>query len=322
MIADGRAPADAAPAANRYRDTLVRRRCAPATRASEVRVAGLGPPPPRPRRPDLHRPARPLGPRCSSSSTPRRAEAHAAAHELRSEAVRQRRAARLVARDAENVNPELATGEIELAVERARAARRRSPTPPFPIDEDVAVDETLRLRHRALDLRREPLRDALDAAPPRRREIRAVLERRDFLEIETPILTRSTPGGRARLPRPVAPAAGLVLRAAAVAAALQAHARNRHTPGVGRATVADFPAGGRQHAAHHRRWTRSGIPAARPLVRLLAAQLWGVAPTDPAAFLAAFAVLAAAAGLASFGPLRRSIRLTPMRALSGRATAP
>ncbi len=65
-----------------------------------------------------------------------------------------------------------------------------------------------------------------------------------------------------------------------------------------------------------------GFLAARPLVRLLAAQLLGVAPTDPAAFLAAFAVLAAAAGLASFGPLRRSIRLTPMRALSGRATAP
>ena len=76
-----------------------------------------------------------------------------------------------------------------------------SPTPPFPIDEDVGVDETLRLRHRALDLRREPMRDALILRHRVVREIREVLERHDFLEIETPILTRRDAGGRARLPR-------------------------------------------------------------------------------------------------------------------------
>ena len=119
--------------------------------------------------------------------------AHAVAHQLRSEAVVSV-AGELVLRDAPNVNPELPTGEIELTV-AAIELLATSPTPPFPIDEDVGADEALRLRHRALDLRREPMRDALALRHRVVRTIRETLEPHDFLEIETPILTRATPEG-------------------------------------------------------------------------------------------------------------------------------
>ena len=119
--------------------------------------------------------------------------AHAAAHELRSEAVLSV-SGEIVLRGPETINPLLATGEIELTV-RDLDVLATSPTPPFPLDEDVRVDEMLRLRHRPLDLRREPMRDALILRHRVVREIREVLERHDFLEIETPILTGATPEG-------------------------------------------------------------------------------------------------------------------------------
>ena len=102
-----------------------------------------------------------------------------------------------------------------------------SQTPPFPLDEDVELDEMLRLRHRTLDLRRRPMVDALVLRHEVVRTIREALSDEDFLEIETPILTTLDARGRARLPRALAPAARLVLRAAAVAAALQAAADDR-----------------------------------------------------------------------------------------------
>jgi aspartyl-tRNA synthetase len=120
-------------------------------------------------------------------------QAHAAAHDLRSEAVLSV-AGEVVLREGATVNPGLATGEIELAV-RALAVLATSPTPPFPLDEDVGVDETLRLRHRSLDLRREPMRDAMVLRHRVARTMREVLERHDFLEVETPILTAATPEG-------------------------------------------------------------------------------------------------------------------------------
>jgi aspartyl-tRNA synthetase len=100
----------------------------------------------------------------------------------------------VVRRAPENVNPNLATGEIEIHV---RSLRRlaAAETPPFPIDEDTAVDENLRLHHRMLDLRRERMRDNLILRNEVTRAMREVLDARDFLEIETPILTRSTPEG-------------------------------------------------------------------------------------------------------------------------------
>ncbi len=119
--------------------------------------------------------------------------AHAAAHDLRGEAVLSVRG-EIVPRDAATINPTLATGEIEMSV-REVDVLATSPTPPFPLDEDVGVDETLRLRHRSLDLRREPMRDALILRHNVVRTMREVLDRHDFLEIETPILTAATPEG-------------------------------------------------------------------------------------------------------------------------------
>jgi len=120
-------------------------------------------------------------------------EAFAAAHDLRSEAVISV-AGTIVARAANTVNPALPTGKIELAVTELEVLAT-SLTPPFPIDEDVEVDETLRLRHRALDLRRDQMRDALVLRHEIVATIREHLYERDFLEIETPILTRATPEG-------------------------------------------------------------------------------------------------------------------------------
>jgi aspartyl-tRNA synthetase len=125
---------------------------------------------------------------------PERAQAaHTVAHQLRSEAVVSV-AGELVARDAANVNADLPTGEVELAAAEIDLLAT-SPTPPFPIDDEVGAEESLRLRHRALDLRREPVRDAIVLRARVVSEIRAVLEQHDFLEIETPILTRATPEG-------------------------------------------------------------------------------------------------------------------------------
>src|SRR4051812_27250830 len=100
----------------------------------------------------------------------------------------------IVKRAPENVNPNLATGEIEIHV---RSLRRlaTSETPPFPVDEDTPVDEMIRLQHRMVDLRRDGMREAMELRHAVVAAMRDVLNERDFLEIETPILTRSTPEG-------------------------------------------------------------------------------------------------------------------------------
>ena len=119
--------------------------------------------------------------------------AHAEAHKLRSEDVITA-AGTVNKRAPENVNPNLATGEIEIAVTDMEILADAE-TPPFPVDEDGAVDENLRLRYRSLDLRRAPMQDALALRHRVIKIIRDVLDDRDFLEIETPFLTRSTPEG-------------------------------------------------------------------------------------------------------------------------------
>ncbi len=120
-------------------------------------------------------------------------EAHAEAHKLRSEDVITV-SGTIRRRDPENVNPNLPTGEIELAV-GALEILADADTPPFPIDDDSAVNEDLRLRHRSLDLRRTPMQRAIALRHQVVRTIREVLDAHDFLEIETPFLTRSTPEG-------------------------------------------------------------------------------------------------------------------------------
>jgi aspartyl-tRNA synthetase len=124
------------------------------------------------------------------------AAAHAGAHGLRAEDVITV-AGTVRRREPQNVNPNLATGEIELAVS-ALEILADADTPPFPLDEDAAggaVSEELRLRHRPLDLRRASMQEALALRHRIVRAMREVLDARDFLEIETPYLTRSTPEG-------------------------------------------------------------------------------------------------------------------------------
>jgi aspartyl-tRNA synthetase len=124
---------------------------------------------------------------------PEAAEAFAAAERLRSEHVVSA-TGQVVRREPGNENPNIPTGEIELSV-TALELLAESETPPFPIDEEVAVDETLRLRYRYLDLRRQSMRDAMVLRHNVIKTMRDVLSDADFLEVETPILTRSTPEG-------------------------------------------------------------------------------------------------------------------------------
>ncbi|MDQ3722923.1 MAG: aspartate--tRNA ligase [Actinomycetota bacterium] len=121
------------------------------------------------------------------------AELFAAAERLRAEYVISV-AGDVVRRESGQVNPNLATGEIEIQVSDMRLLAE-SQTPPFPLDSDVELDEMLRLRNRTLDLRRRPMVDALALRHEVVRTIRETLSDEDFLEIETPILTRSTPEG-------------------------------------------------------------------------------------------------------------------------------
>jgi aspartyl-tRNA synthetase len=120
-------------------------------------------------------------------------EAHQTAHALRSEDVISA-FGRVTRRDPQNVNPNIATGEIELAVSGLEILADAE-TPPFPLDEAANVDESLRLRHRSLDLRRAQLQRTLALRHRVITTMREVLNERDFLEIETPYLTRSTPEG-------------------------------------------------------------------------------------------------------------------------------
>jgi aspartyl-tRNA synthetase len=120
-------------------------------------------------------------------------QAHALAQRLRSEHVISV-AGDVVRREEGNVNPRLRTGEIELSVTDAETLAE-SETPPFPLDEDIPVDEAIRLRYRMLDLRRESMRDALTVRHTITRAMRDYLNAHDFLDIETPNLTRSTPEG-------------------------------------------------------------------------------------------------------------------------------
>ena len=121
------------------------------------------------------------------------AEMFAAAERLRGEYVVSV-AGDVVLREERNINPELPTGEIELAATEMQLLAE-SLTPPFPLDEEIELDETLRLRHRTLDLRRRFMVEALVLRSDVVQTIRRGLDAEDFLEIETPILTRSTPEG-------------------------------------------------------------------------------------------------------------------------------
>ena len=124
---------------------------------------------------------------------PERAPAAAElAGEIRNEFVVQARG-ELVARSPETVNPRMPTGEVELAVDELTIVSRSTPLP-FQLDEEN-VDETLRLRYRWLDLRREKLQRNLRLRAQMVGIIRRHMEAAGFLDIQTPLLYKSTPEG-------------------------------------------------------------------------------------------------------------------------------
>ncbi|MFC2640749.1 MAG: aspartate--tRNA ligase, partial [Propionibacterium acidifaciens] len=93
-----------------------------------------------------------------------------------------------------NENPEMPTGEIEVNISELDVLNPSAPLP-FPLDEHSTVGEDARLRYRYLDLRRPRMHDALVLRSRVSRAAREVLAEHDFVEIETPTLTRSTPEG-------------------------------------------------------------------------------------------------------------------------------
>jgi aspartyl-tRNA synthetase len=90
-------------------------------------------------------------------------------------------------------NPDLPSGEVEIYAQTVEILNRAEPLP-FQLDEDD-VNEAARLRHRYVDLRRPTMQHNLRLRHTVVREFRAFLDKRDFVEIETPVLTRSTPEG-------------------------------------------------------------------------------------------------------------------------------
>jgi aspartyl-tRNA synthetase len=115
-------------------------------------------------------------------------------HRLRSEFVVSV-VGRVLTREPETVNPDLPTGQFEIHVTGAEVLAE-SDTPPFAIEGfNAEVGEEARLRHRYLDLRREPMQRAIELRHRLTTSMRRFLDAEGFLEIETPILTRSTPEG-------------------------------------------------------------------------------------------------------------------------------
>ena len=121
------------------------------------------------------------------------APSHATARELRTEYV-VRITGSVRHRPPGLENPDLATGEIEVVAEDAEILNPAK-TPPFYINEDIAVDETLRLRYRYLDLRRQQMQRNLILRHDVVKFIRDFLSNEGFIEVETPILFKSTPEG-------------------------------------------------------------------------------------------------------------------------------
>src|SRR5437879_6690595 len=123
----------------------------------------------------------------------RNAAVHQASHSLRSECVVSV-TGQVMARPEESKNPNLPTGEIEVFVD-AIEILNESKTPPFVIEDDAEVTESIRLKYRYLDLRRPKMQRLLSLRHDIMQAVRGFLNAERFLEVETPILTKSTPEG-------------------------------------------------------------------------------------------------------------------------------
>lgn len=100
----------------------------------------------------------------------------------------------VVKRDPETVNEKIPTGTVEVQVEKVTILNTSKPLP-FPIEENADVSEDVRLRYRYLDLRRPDMQQVFQLRHKTTKLIREFLDERGFLEIETPMLTKSTPEG-------------------------------------------------------------------------------------------------------------------------------
>ena len=120
-------------------------------------------------------------------------KAHAAAERFRSEWV-VKVSGTVYARPEGTANPGLATGEIEVSASSTEVLNE-SKTPPFEVGDDGDVDELLRLRYRYIDLRRPSMQETIALRHRVVKYIRDYLDELGFLEIETPILIKSTPEG-------------------------------------------------------------------------------------------------------------------------------
>src|SRR5467141_5009093 len=118
---------------------------------------------------------------------------HQASHALRSECVVSV-TGQVMARPEESKNPNLPTGEIEVFVDAVEILNE-SKTPPFVIEDDAEVTESIRLKYRYLDLRRPKMQQLLSLRHGIMQAVRGFLNAERFLEVETPILTKSTPEG-------------------------------------------------------------------------------------------------------------------------------
>ena len=121
------------------------------------------------------------------------AEIHAIAQHLRNETVIQVKGL-VRPRPEGTVNPKLPTGEIEVLVDEL-VVLNRSETPPFAIEDDAETSEELRLEYRFLDLRRPKMQRNLRLRHRAIKATRDYCDEHGFLEVETPLLTKSTPEG-------------------------------------------------------------------------------------------------------------------------------
>lgn len=119
--------------------------------------------------------------------------AHAAADKVRSEYVLAV-TGQVARRSDETINPKITTGGIEVVAQEVRILSEAK-TPPFPIEDDLATSEDIRLKYRYLDLRRPRMQRNIILRHKLALEVRRYLDEQGFLEIETPLLTKSTPEG-------------------------------------------------------------------------------------------------------------------------------
>jgi len=119
--------------------------------------------------------------------------AHRAARDVRNEYVLS--VSGIVERRPEGtVNPSLSTGEIDVAASEV-SILNKAETPPFPIDDDVEASEEIRLKYRYLDLRRAGLQRNIILRHRMYQSVRRYFDEHNFIEVETPVLMKSTPEG-------------------------------------------------------------------------------------------------------------------------------